>query len=365
MEIFIYRTSDVDGDSFHALLEGANGPLRHLRFSAGPVASLEWVTDRVRSACNGRGHLETDAIFRVVDDIRKQADLAPDAVVVLLSRIRHAGNWFSIGEGNSHYMHADDWNLFTATSFRLPVTFLLASNIIMRGMYDTLDEVVYRAHEDARGCIMDMCLDKQDISLKMRTADACPECMARIRSRIKAGHLDANVVIDCFRIMDRVRRDLMFRRRWRLDPEPGRLTVSGYAQQIDLPSRRVQMSPIQRALYQFFLLHPKGVRLVDLRDEVHLREIIRLYRIMATKGTPEEQAQVIRGVVEDMEDKLQQHLSRIRRAFRQALGFREAGLYTIEGKPGEPYRIRLYRQFVRWTDRDGNPVDCGPDTDVT
>ena len=68
----------------------------------------------------------------------------------------------------------------------------------------------------------------------------------------KSGHLDANVVVDCFRLMDLVRRDLMFRRRWRLDFEPGRLTVSGYAQQLDLPGCRVHLSPIQRALVPFF-----------------------------------------------------------------------------------------------------------------
>ena len=29
--------------------------------------------------------------------------------------------------------------------------------------------------------------------------------MTRIRSRIRMGHLDADVVIDCFRLMDKVR----------------------------------------------------------------------------------------------------------------------------------------------------------------
>ena len=57
---------------------------------------------------------------------------------------------------------------FTATSFRLPVKFLLASNAIMRGMYVTLDELVRRAHHEPRGA-SGLCMEKQDISLKMRT----------------------------------------------------------------------------------------------------------------------------------------------------------------------------------------------------
>ena len=359
MEAFIYRTLDVEEDSYTALLEGANGPLRHLRFSEGPLVSQETVTQWAHEACNGDGELETQDIFQVLERIRKKADFPPDAVIVLLSRIRHAGNWFSLGEGNSHYMHADDWNLFTATSFRLPVTFLLASNIIMRGMFDTLEELAYRAHQEPRGCLLDMCEEKKDISLKMRTADACPECMARIRSRVKSGHMDAKVAIDCFRLMDMVRRDLMYRRRWRLDVQPGALRISGYAQQVDLPGKRVALSPIQRALYQFFLLHPEGVRLVDLRDAANMEQVMALYFPIATVGNMATQEATIRGVLLDVEGKLQQHLSRIRRAFRQALGMDEAEMYVVNGTPGERYRIALDRQYLLWADREGGQVDCG------
>ena len=97
MEAFIYRTLDVEEDSYAALLEGANGPLRHLRFSEGPLVSQETVTQWAHEACNADGELETQDIFQVLAQIRKKADLPPDAVIVLLSRIRHAGNWFSLG----------------------------------------------------------------------------------------------------------------------------------------------------------------------------------------------------------------------------------------------------------------------------
>ena len=358
LEVYIYRTTDVDPSSFSALLEGANGPLRHLRFEEGPLVPVETVTDVVRSACDANGALSRDAIEVCIGELRHRADLRDDAVIVLMSRTPHDGHWFSIGEGNAHYVHADDWNLFTATSFRLPVTFLLASNVIMRGMYDTLEELIRRAHHEPRGCILDLCMEKQDISLKMRTADACPECMARIRSRVRMGHLDADVVIDCFRLMDKVRRDLMYRRRWRLHDQPGMLTVSGYNQEVDLPGKRVKMSPLQRAIYQFFLLHPEGVRLVDLRDAHHLEVLSRLYRVMAIQGTPREQDETIRNVVLDVDGKLQQHLSRIRRAFREALGREEAKLYYIQGKPAEGYAIALPREHVKWTDRDKRLVAC-------
>ena len=63
-------------------------------------------------------------------------------------------------------------------------------------------------------------------------------------------------------------------------------------------------------------------------------------------------------MVLDVDGKLQQHLSRIRRAFREALGKEEAKLYYIQGKPAEGYAIALPREHVKWTDRDKRPVMC-------
>lgn len=339
------------------MLEGANGPLRHLRFSKGPMLSARAVTDLVRAACDAHGELSRQSIFSILDGIRKRADLPQGAILVLLSRTRHDGHWFSIGEQNGHYIHADDWKLFLDTSMELPVTFLLASNTIMRGMYDSMNELAYRMHDTARGCIMDQCAEKRDISLKMRTADACPECMARIKSRIREGKLDPNVVIDCFRVMDKVRRDLMYRRRWRLDPEPGRLTISGYNQNIGLPAMPVHLSPMRKALYQFFLLHPEGVRLVDLPDAHHVQTLTRLYGKMATVGTRHDHEVKMQKLAENEDGRLNQHLSAIRKTFSGILGQQDALLYTIEGTPGERFGIQLPRQYVHWTDKDGNVVE--------
>ena len=79
-------------------------------------------------------------------------------------------------------------------------------------------------------------------------------------------------------------------------------------------------------LYHFFLKHPEGVRLVDLRDAHHVAELTQLYQVVATKGNRQEQATPSGAVAEDVEGKLQQHLSRIRRAFRQGLGIQGSGL---------------------------------------
>ena len=48
-------------------------------------------------------------------------------------------------------------------------------------------------------------------------------------------------------------------------------SIGGYNQQVDLPGNEDVAHPA--GLYQFFLLHPDGVRLVDLRDDHHLSPV--------------------------------------------------------------------------------------------
>ena len=89
---------------------------------------------------------------------------------------------------------------------------------------------------------------------------------------------------------------------------------------LHLRGKRVPLSPIRRALYQHFLLHPKGVRLYDLSEPHHLQSITRLYQRIATAGTPRYQAATIRKLVENKDGRLNQHLSVIRRTLAGAVG---------------------------------------------
>lgn len=136
------------------------------------------------------------------------------------------------------------------------------------------------------------------------------------------------------------------------------LVISGYSQEFRVADVQVELRPVRKALVQFFLLHPEGVRLVDLMDPDHVRTLTRLYSGVARQGTPEEQCAVIRRLVENEDGRLNQHMSAIRAQFRSALGPDRAAWYTIEGRRGEAYSIALSRDRVQWTDSDGRTVDC-------
>lgn len=139
-------------------------------------------------------------------------------------------------------------------------------------------------------------------------------------------------------------------------PEP--LIIEGYAQEFRVGDSGVDLKPLQKALVQFFLLHPEGLRLVDLMDACHVESLTRLYSGVARTGSPETQRQVVRKLVENRDGRLQQHMSVIRARFKDAVGPGHHVPYTIEGRPGEAFSIALSRDRVQWTDSDGEPVDC-------
>ena len=341
------------------MLQEANRHLEYIQFSEGPRLTVETITELVRSATNASGRLARQSICNVLNTVRRRANLPEDSRLVLLTHTGSNGDLLNMAEGNNHYILSGALNPSFKSASQVEILYLLANNLLGAGMYDGFEELASQMHTKLRGCILDRCADHEDLSVKIRTADACPECMAQIRSRIAAGKLSAEVVDDCFRLMDAVRTKALHRRKQCLNTDPCNLEIHGYNQEIHLRGKRVPLSPIRRALYQHFLLHPEGVRLYDLSQAGHLQSITRLYQRIATAGTPRYQADTIRKLVENEDGRLNQHLSVIRRTLSGAVGPRDSELYVIRGERGKEFRIPLSKDNIDWTDQRGNPVVIG------
>ena len=188
-------------------------------------------------------------------------------------------------------------------------------------------------------------------------------CMKRIGERIESGHLNAEVAKDCFRLMERTRSDLLYVRQFPWTEEPASIRIEGMLQHIDLvgQGRRFKLPPMQRALYLTFLECLNGIPLSHLPDPKHLSRLTAFYSAIAPSGTRQSQAEVVRELAEDVDGKLRQTLSKIRRVFRNELGEEAANQYTIEGDAAGVFGIALDRKYVTWTDRQDRTkgyLDC-------
>ena len=112
----------------------------------------------------------------------------------------------------------------------------------------------------------------------------------------------------------------------------------------DLGDLEILLNPKEKTIYLFFLVHPEGVRIVDLID--HKTEISNFYETFTNSYETAQIEDAINLLLDPTEGNINQVLSRIRSKFRLAVGNRLSNLYTIEGNPGEPFKIHLNRELV-------------------
>ena len=137
----------------------------------------------------------------------------PEDVVVLLADRALPQRWFSIHAApGCVVVDATGWDRFIRpdqTPFAL--AHLAATNALFTRAYPTMDAWRAHAHEDTRGCIMDLCEAKSGILAKLRAADLCPGCAGRFRGYVAEGRVGRSVFRHAMEVLDGVRRGLLNR----------------------------------------------------------------------------------------------------------------------------------------------------------
>lgn len=117
----------------------------------------------------------------------------------------------------------------------------------------------------------------------------------------------------------------------------------------DYNNREIVLNPLPKALYFFYLRHPKGVLFKHLRD--HRSEIFNLYSLLSPSENLDRMNQSIDDLVDSTKNSVNVLCSRIKTAFASQFKDDLASQYYITGKPGKPKRITLDRKLVE--DRSG------------
>ncbi len=214
-----------------------------------------------------------------------------------------------------------------------PIAYELLSNILQKHLLAEEPDFRKFAHHRPIGCMNDICLQKADIQLKLRTGDICKPCYERL---LAAGvsETSVNEVLEAF---EKLCKQMLFRAGFRCGPWPSPLAVDQKGQ-IALPAQgnlTLKLSPIQRALYIFFLRHPEGIRLAAIRD--HMDELSKLYARVCVFEDRKAQSDVITRLVSQQDNSLYEKISEIKRAMINVFGKdnRLASPYCIAGQRGE------------------------------
>ncbi len=124
------------------------------------------------------------------------------------------------------------------------------------------------------------------------------------------------------------------------------ITTSGKIFLTDFDNQEVKMDDLTKALYFFFLRHPKGARLKELYE--HEDEIIKIYSGITGRDDPEKIRESVRNLLSPYGNALNVSMSRIKKAFKDVMSDRIARFYYVYGRSGEIRNIGLDRDLVIW-----------------
>ena len=369
MNIHIIRSSEFDPYQFTAivnLIRQYPGPVQYLvhekpaEFSEEETEEEIWEEERLGKMVMPMMEeplnfmrikpmvrfVSWDSIFNQCEKSRRKYRIPEDEPVVLLTELANEYNWFSGADPNGKlnlFIHTDMWERFISEDFRYPVAYELASIPLQQLMFGSFRELVNYAHQVPRGCMNDLCKDKSQIGLKLRTGDICPECRQRIRDR----NADPQVVGQVFRIFEGIRSQMLFRASFDQNATPSRMVIDYPGRRIsltDLGNLEIPLNPMERTVYHFFMKHPEGIAFTSLPD--YRNELYTLYRHYSAAGSIATITARIDDLCANKGDGLSQVISRIRRKFEEKVPDEMAKAYVIGGVSGRKRKISLDRELV-------------------
>lgn len=289
-----------------------------------------------------------DSIFRKCRDFRKKNKLRPEDAVVLLTDFRNDHNWFSAGDtngANNFFVHTDQWQYYTHADPRFPVAYIIASLMMKKKMFGNYSELAEHLHSEPRGCISDFCQDKREITLQLRTADICDDCISIIKSK----NIGPDLFIQSTQIMEHIRSQLLFRDRYELTKRPSRIVITPGRDPIrfiDMDNSQLRLAPLEKAVFILFLKNPEGLyfnRISEHRDQ--LQEI---YMTVGHNLTLANLNNTLDDLTNPTENRLSEIVSKIRNKFSKHVGNEMAEHYAIDGPRGDRKKIKLDRNLVVW-----------------
>jgi hypothetical protein len=157
------------------------------------------------------------SLFKICDDFREKNKKDRNDIAILISPLTYK-NYFSLFEPKSRniFVCTEHWEIFSNAEKPL----LIAHQVIENILQCLASFKVKNAHKKSIGCINDMCNNKLDITLKLRTADICPEC---IQLFLQGGLTNA-MLFESMKFLEVLRKDFLLQNSYNKNLNPLDLT---------------------------------------------------------------------------------------------------------------------------------------------
>jgi hypothetical protein len=284
-----------------------------------------------------------DLLFKECHTYRRLYRIKENDFVFLLTDVANDMNWFASLEFSNPYngfIHAADWDYYIQCPECFPIAYEIIALVLQKNIFNNVSDIRTAAHNRPIGCVSDLCMNKTEIVLKLRTADICEGCLELIGNKMTI--LEIN---QCMQIMNLLRERMLFVTNRKNYLKASRLKIDG--KKIILPDYselELRLRPLEIIVYRLFLNHPEGIFMHDLGD--HRNELFEHYAEISGSESLDSMHTRVNDLTNVFSESASQKISRIKKVFEDSIGKELSQRYIIKGPNGAPKKIELDRSLV-------------------
>jgi hypothetical protein len=291
-----------------------------------------------------------DRFFDKCDTYREKNNIPKTELVILLTNEKNVNNFFGYvtKDMRNVFIQISNWKDIFGKDLDdiFPIVYEIGAWTLRHLLFDSIGEMKSTILPKTFGCVMDMCVKKEDIRFKIRTGDIRSEVIDLIRIK-KINPAYMNQLISIF---EKVRKGVLYRERAVITKQSTRLKLLelGAKQQfqlVDFGEIILKLQPLEKIIYTIFLMNTEGLRLNQIKDQIKLSE--RIFRKFYQYRSDDYTESKIATYSSDKGNKLIiENINRINTAIRQSIPEGICERYMILKGKGDKYGIALDRELV-------------------
>lgn len=277
MKVHITSTSDVDPTVVKEVIKTLsyiNGPIHFKSLSRISNSDLENV---IYPFVNLQP-LEFDLFFTICENYRARKVISREDYVVVFTSLRNQKFWLSSFD-NAHNIFIDinEWKYLTSTPLKYALSYQVVGNLFHSLIGIDSSNFVHDpiAHNKSIGCISDFCNDISEVLLKFRTGYICENCLNRFYSQVE----DKLIIKQIYSIIQELRKEFVqFQFEETID-KPLHLSIDDKLR-LYIGGNEIELEPLNKALYYFFLLNPNGLKSNDIIKTDSINKLSSIYKFL-------------------------------------------------------------------------------------
>ena len=182
MKIFITGTPEVTNQLISnvvELLNKFNGELKFIKLKNLEKERFNVICPNIENI-NNTSELSFDQLFELCKGVRLiNTEIKNTDHIVLLTSLKNDKNWFSASIKKDTFIDTNNWNEITNSDPKFGIGYQVVENI-----FQLLIGINYRnahnhsnVHHTDEFCINEMCINKQKVIVKLKSADICDSCI--------------------------------------------------------------------------------------------------------------------------------------------------------------------------------------------